>query len=143
MADRRPAVAFAHQRLILRAMVHAEDFADGAHVLVGADELFAMRMVCGHSGRQLAPVLDVQQHPRHEPAHRVWAAIRTKRTHAPTRQMVDRRHPAFVVYFAHSINLKGGSAVAQGSQFREMIAYDPDAASKTRRHRRGTAAKAV
>ena len=47
-------------------------------------------------GRQLAAVLDVQQHPRHEPADGLRAQLRAQRTDAPAGQVIDRGHAAFV-----------------------------------------------
>ena len=67
VADGRPAGILLHQALVLAAMAQPEDLADVAHVLVGVDQLIAVGIVGGHAGRQLAAVLDVQQHPRHQP----------------------------------------------------------------------------
>ena len=97
VADRRPAGVFLHQALVLGPMVHAEDLADRADFLVGVDQLVAMGMIGGHAGRQLAAVLDVQQHPRHQAGDGIRPAVRAQRTDAPARQVIDRGHATFVV----------------------------------------------
>ena len=47
-------------------MAQAENFAYSAQLLVGVDQLVALGIPGGHAGRKLPPVLDVQQHPRHQ-----------------------------------------------------------------------------
>ena len=59
------------------------------------------RVVGGHPGRQLAPVLNVQQHPRHQPGDLLRPLRRTEGTSPTPRKMIDRRHAAFVEKFAH------------------------------------------
>ena len=72
----RPAILL-HQALVLAAMVQAEDLADVPHFLVGVDQLVAIGIIGGHAGRQLAAVLDVQQHPRHQPGDFFGALLGT------------------------------------------------------------------
>ncbi len=97
MPDRRPAGVFLHQALELAAMAQAKDLADAAHVLVGVDELVAVGVVGGDAGGQLAAVLDVQQHPRHQPGDFLGPLLGTQRADAPVRQVVDRGNAAFLV----------------------------------------------
>ena len=66
VADGRPARVLVHQALVLGPMAHAEDLGDRAHLLVGVDQLAAVRIEGGDAGGQLAAVLDVQEHPRHQ-----------------------------------------------------------------------------
>ena len=82
-------------------MVQAEDLGHRAHVLVGVDQLIAVRVVGGHAGRQLAAVLDVQQHPRHQPRDFLGALLGAQRADPSARQVIDRGNAAFVVQFAH------------------------------------------
>ena len=96
MADRGPAVKFLHQALVLSPMVHAKNLANRADILIGADKLFAMGVIGRHAGRQLAAVLDVQQHPRHEAGHGLRPTIHAQGTHAPPRQVIDCGHTTFV-----------------------------------------------
>ena len=58
-------------------MVQAEDLADVPHFLVGVDKLVPMGIIGGHAGRQLAAVLDVQQHARHQPGDILGALLGT------------------------------------------------------------------
>ena len=61
-------------------MIHAKDLGHRTDILIGADKLFAMGVIGRHPSRQLAAVLDVEQHPRHEAGGRVRPAIRAQRT---------------------------------------------------------------
>ena len=64
MADGGPAGVFFHQAFVLAAMAQAKDLADPAHILVRLNELRTMGVEAAHAGRELPPVLDVQEHPR-------------------------------------------------------------------------------
>ena len=55
-----------HDRFVLAAMREAKDFADRSDVLVGFEQQRPLGVVAGHSRSQLAPVLNVLQHPGHE-----------------------------------------------------------------------------
>ena len=55
-----------HDRFVLAAMREAKDFADRSDVLVGFEQQRPLGVVAGHSSGQLAPVLNVLQHPGHE-----------------------------------------------------------------------------
>ena len=102
MADGRPAGVLLHQALVLAAMAQAEDLADGADVLVGVDQLVAVRD-CRWSCRR--PVGRGSGCPAASAACSRETSLRpllgTQRADAPARQMVDRGHAAFVVQFAH------------------------------------------
>ena len=78
VADGRPAGVLLHQAFVLAAMVHAENFADAAHVFVRVQQLLAVGVERGHAGRKLAAVLNVQQHPRHQPRNFVGPLLRAQ-----------------------------------------------------------------
>ena len=65
VADGRPARVFPHHCLCFGPMGEAEDLADAAGFFVGVDQLGLVRMVARQARGKLAPVLDVEQHPRH------------------------------------------------------------------------------
>ena len=113
MADRRAARALVHQAFVLAAMAHSEHFAHAADIFVREQQLLPLGVVRGNSGRQLPAVLNIQQHPRHEPGNflrTMWAA---QRIGGPARKMINGRHSAFVMKFAHSsfADAKRGLAV--------------------------------
>ena len=115
VADGRPAGVFLHQALVLAAMAQPKNLADVPHLLVGVDQLVAVGIVGGHAGRQLAAVLDVQQHPRHEPGDFLGPLLGTQRADAPARQVIDGGHAAFLVKFAHTNDCKGDRHVSQST----------------------------
>ena len=60
-----------------------------------------LRVVAGHAGGELAAVLKVEQHPRHQPRDLVGPLLRAERADASPGQVIDRGDAAFVVQFAH------------------------------------------
>ena len=74
VADGDRAVDRLHDRLELVAMIEAERLGDRAHFLVGIDERAAVGAKAGHAGGELAAVLHVEQHPRHQPGDAVDVA---------------------------------------------------------------------
>ena len=101
--DGRPAGVLLHQVFVLAAMVQSKDLADVPHFLVGVDQLVAIGIVGGHAGGQLAAILDVQEHPRHEPGDFLGPLLGTQRADAPARQVIDSGDAAFFVEIAHGI----------------------------------------
>src|SRR5262245_61545639 len=101
MPDCRPAGILLHQTLVLAAVAHAKYFADTAHVLVRLQQLLAVGIEGCNSCRELAAVLDVQQHPRHKARNFIGPLRRAKRTGVAIRQVIDRGQTAFVMQFAH------------------------------------------
>ena len=101
VADRRPAGVVLHQALELAAMAQAKDLAHVAQVLVGVDQLVSAGRVGRDAGRQLAAVLNVQQHPRHQPGNLLRPLLGAQRAYAPIGQMIDRRYAAFLAKLAH------------------------------------------
>ena len=101
VADGRPAGVLPHDAVVLGLVVEAEGLDDGADLLVGVEELFALGIVGGEAGRELAAVLQVEQHPRHQAGD----LLRSLQGRQPRRvravQVVNRRDPAFVVQFVH------------------------------------------
>ena len=89
----------------LRLVVEAERLGDGADFLVGVEELLAVGVVGGHAGGELAAVLQVEQHPRHQPGH----LFRTGQA-APDRmpragEVIDGGDAALVLQFSHRANI--------------------------------------
>ena len=95
-------------------MVEPERLDDGADLLVGVEDCFAVRVVAGHSGGELAPVLHVEQHPRHQPGDAVDVPRdRCQRGHNGSRGVVNSRHAALVVQFAHELENTSGEGPAR------------------------------
>ena len=97
VADRRAAGVFLHQRFAARAMRQAEHLGHRSHVLVRVDQLVPRGIVRGHSGGQLAAILDVQQHPRDQTRRLLRPLFGTKRADFVTGQVVNGCDTAFVV----------------------------------------------
>ena len=66
MSDGCRADKLLHDRFVLAAMREAKDLADRTDVFVGFEQQRPFGVVAGHSSSQLAPVLNVLQHPGHE-----------------------------------------------------------------------------
>ena len=96
----RPGVLL-HDAVVLGRVVEAERLDDRADLLVGVEELVAVGVVGGEPGGELAAVLQVEQHPRHQPRELVRVAGPDGRAVAAARQVVDRRDAAFVVQLVH------------------------------------------
>ncbi len=105
LADGGTAGVFAHQALRLAAMAEPEHFADAAQVLEGVDELVAVGIVRGHAGRQLAAILDVEQHAGQQPRHLLGPLLGTQRAAPAAGQVVDRRDATLVQQIAHGNSL--------------------------------------
>ena len=101
VADRGPAGVFVHQAFALAAMAKAKDLADAPQFLVGVDQLVALGIERRHAGRKLAAILNIQQHPRHQPRGLFGTLLGAQRAGSPARQVIDRRDAALVVQFAH------------------------------------------
>ena len=67
VADGGPAGVLAHDAFVLGLMVEAKRLDDGADLLVGVEEFFAVGIEGGEAGGELAAVLQVEEHPRHQP----------------------------------------------------------------------------
>ena len=97
----RPAYSL-HDAVVLGLVVEAERLDDRADLLVGVEELFAARVVGGEAGGELAAVLQVEQHPRHQPGDLLGPGEGGQARRLCLRKMVDRGDPAFVVQFVHA-----------------------------------------
>ena len=100
-----PAI-FLHQVIEFRPIAEVEDLADRTRFLVGVDQLIAVGIEGGESGGELAAVLDVQEHPRHQPGDFFGSLLGAERTHAVAGEMVDRHHATFVADFGHDFRQK-------------------------------------
>ena len=104
VADRERAVDPFHDRLEFVAMIEAKRFGDRAHFLVGLDQRTAVRAKTAHARGELAAVLHVQKHARHQPGHAVdVAGDRRQRRNRGARGMVNSGHAAFVVKLTHRL----------------------------------------
>ena len=103
MADRRRAGVLIHEPLIDAPMAHPEHLAHAPDILMGGEKLVAIGIPGRHSGRELAAVLDVEEHPGHEPGHVVGPLHRAERAGRAPRKVVDRRQAALVMEFSHHI----------------------------------------
>src|SRR5208283_1631035 len=66
MADGGPARVLLHDALVLPLVIEAERLDHSADLAEGVDQPFAMGIVRREAGRQLAAVLQVEQHARHQ-----------------------------------------------------------------------------
>ena len=66
VADGGPARELAHDAVVLGLVIEAEGLDDRADLLVGVEQIFALRVEGGEAGGELAAVLQIEQHPRHQ-----------------------------------------------------------------------------
>ena len=104
VADGGPAGVLLHDAVVLGLVVEAKRLDDGADLLVGVEELVAIGIVGGHAGGELAAVLHVEQHPRHQPRTCSGPAGGQRRGRGAV-EMINRRDAAFVVQFGHRVRL--------------------------------------
>ncbi len=111
VADAGGALQARHDRLELRQVVQAERLGDGADLLVGLEQGAAIGVVCGHPGRELTPVLHVEQHARDESGHAVaLTGDRRQLGDLGPIGVEDRRDAAFVMKFAlHELAVPGAT----------------------------------
>ena len=67
VADRGSASKGLHQRLRLGTVIEAKDFGDRSDILAIFEQRWSVRIEGGHPSRQLASILDIEQHPRQQP----------------------------------------------------------------------------
>src|SRR5438132_5326079 len=103
MADGRSPHVLLHDAVVLGLVVEAERLDDRADLLKGVDDLFAARVIGGEPRRQLAAVLQVQEHSRHQPRDLVRSRQRRQLRGAGTIQMINRRNAAFMMEFVHAV----------------------------------------
>ena len=117
VADGGPTGVLRHQSLVLAAVAEAKHLADAADVLDRGEQLAAVRIPDGHPGRELAAVLDVEEHPRHETRHLLRPLGRAEVAGIgaiAAWQVVDGYQPALVMQFAQSHAPEGVSKVPGG-----------------------------
>ena len=101
--DRSPTRVILHDAGVLRRMVDLKRLDDRAEFLVRIEEQVAIGVEAGHTGGELAAVLEIEEHPRHVPGEFVRVAGPDVRFLFVRRggQIVKRRHTAFVVQLVH------------------------------------------
>ena len=117
VADGGPTGVLRHQSLVLAAVAEAKHLADAAHILDRGEQLAAVRIPDGHPGRELAAVLDVEEHPRHETRHLLRPLGRAQVAGIgaiAAWQVVDGYQPALVMQFAQAHAPEGVSKVPSG-----------------------------
>ena len=72
-----------------------------ADLLVGVEQLFALRVEGGQAGGELAAVLQVEQQPRHQAGDLLRPRQRGQ-LGGLAREVVDRGNAALVVQFVHA-----------------------------------------
>ena len=114
VTDARATGVLVHQLVALQPMGQAENFGDGADLLVSVDQLIAVGIVGRDARRQLSAILDVQQHAGQQARYLVGTRLRTEWASGHIRQMIDRGDAAFVMEFAHAPDSMRDSALSQG-----------------------------
>ena len=117
VADGGPTGVLRHQSLVLTAVAEAKHLADAAHILDRGEQLAAVRIPDRHAGRELAAVLDVEEHPRHETRHLLRPLGRAQVAGIgaiAAWQVVDGYQPALVMQFAQAHAPEGVSKVPSG-----------------------------
>ena len=92
-----------HDVFAFPLMIEPESFDDGPELLVGFEKPLPLRVIGRHACSQLPAVLQVKQHPRHQPGDLFRSAqgeLYSGRLRA--RKVVNRRNSAFMVEFAHA-----------------------------------------
>jgi hypothetical protein len=93
-------------RFKLVFLIDAERFGNRAEFLVGIEQRLSIGTETRHPGGQLTAVLDVEEHPRHQPGHAVGvSAVGCQQRHRSTGQMVDCDNAALVVQRIRSVGV--------------------------------------
>ena len=103
MADRRRTGVLIHEPVIDAPVAHPEHLAHTPDIFVGGEKLIAIGIPGRHSGRELAAILDVEEHPGHEPGHVVGTLHRAQRAGRAPGEVIDSRQAALVMEFSHHI----------------------------------------
>ena len=101
MADGGRADMLLHQAFIFASMAHAKHFADAAELFVGGQELVSIWVPDGHASRELATILDVEQHARHKPGNLASPLGRNQRALRGPGKVTDGHQATFVMKIAH------------------------------------------
>ena len=123
VADGGPAGELLHDAFVLGLVVEAERLDDGADLLVGVEEFFAARIVGGEAGRQLAAVLQVEQHSRHQPRHLLGTGQGGQPRRLAPRQMINRGDAALVVQLVHAATSRRARIVDRSSVWLSTFMY--------------------
>ncbi len=101
MADGGAAGVIAQDGLGLGGMVEAKCLDDGADLLVGVEDAFAMGIERGHAGGELTAILQIDEHADHKPGDLLGAVLEGEAGRRRALHVIDGRNAAFVVQFLH------------------------------------------
>jgi hypothetical protein len=101
VADRRPAGILPHDAIVLGLVVEPKRLDHRADLLVSAEDLLALGTERREPGRQLASILKIEEHSRHQAADLILTMRRRQSRGVSAIQVINRRDPAFMVEFAH------------------------------------------
>ena len=106
VADRRRAVVPLHDRLEFGAVIEPERLGDRAQFLVRFEQGLSIRVERGHARGELAAILHVEQHARHE-SRRAFDLARGGQDRRKTLAfgVENGRHAALMLEFAHGVCL--------------------------------------
>jgi len=93
-----------HQRLVFFLVAQAKGFDDRADLAVGVHQLAALWIEGGYSRRQLATVLQIQEHSRDQPRNLVRPRNGSQAGWFVAGQVIDGCNPAVVSGFVTGIN---------------------------------------
>src|SRR5581483_9289851 len=118
VTDPRRAVLPVHDRLEVVSVVETKRLGHRAQLLVGAEQGLAFGIEARHPCSELSPVLHVEKHPGDEAGDAVaLVADRGERRDLRPVGVVNSRHAALMVEFAHRLDVPEGPApprVARG-----------------------------
>src|SRR5262249_564577 len=122
MADGGAAGVFAQDVLGLGRVIEAKRLDDGADLLVGGQDVIAMRIERGHAGGELTTVLRVDEHANQQARHLFRAVTRNEVRGCGAFQVIDGRDPTFMAQFVHDRPLDTGNSLGPGPSLLYMIA---------------------
>ena len=74
-----------------------------ADLLVGVEHFVALRIVGGEAGRQLAAVLQIEQHSRHQTRNLLRPRERSQSRWRGMVEVINRANTALMVQFVHAL----------------------------------------
>ena len=100
VADAGPPREVFHDRRVLVLVRHPESLGDGAEFFEGVEELVAFGVEAAEAGGELAAVLEVEEHPRHQAGGLVGIPLPDVAL-AAVGEVIEGRDSALVPQFVH------------------------------------------
>ena len=113
VSDRSGTGVLLHHHLGRFGVAEMKHLGDGADVTMGVDQLFPVWAEGGHSGGQLAAVLNVQQQSGHQPRCFLRSLRGRQAARLAVRQVVNRGNATLVEQLGHGIQRPCASRISK------------------------------